>query len=43
MKKLQGYQIRMLAFLAEYYMSYWFNKKFSIFENSITFFDTHKN
>jgi len=43
MTKLQGYQIRMLAFLAEYYLSYWFNKKFTVFENPIVFFDTNQN
>jgi hypothetical protein len=42
MTKLQGYQIRMLAFLAEYYLSYWFKKKFSVVENPISFFDTNK-
>lgn len=42
MSKLHGYQIRMLAFLAEYYLSYWFKKKFSVFENPISFFDTSK-
>lgn len=33
----------MLAFLAEYYLSYWFNKKFTVFENPIVFFDTNQN
>lgn len=42
MKKLHGYEIRMLGFLAEHFVSFWFQKYFSVFENDITFFDTHK-
>ena len=42
MNKLRGYEIRMLGFLAEHFVSYWFQKKFSVYENPITFFDTNK-
>ena len=42
MSRLSGYEIRMLGFLAEHYLSYWFQKKFSVFENCVTFFDTNK-
>ncbi len=31
MSRLSGYEIRMLGFLAEHYLSYWFQKKFSVF------------
>jgi len=41
MNRLTGYQIRMLGFLAEHFVSYWFQKKFLIYENHITFYDTN--
>ena len=40
MKLLNNYEIRMLGFLAEHFVSYWFQKKFTVYENNITFFDT---
>jgi hypothetical protein len=43
MNKLRGYEIRMLGFLAEHFVSYWFQKNYSIYENPITFFDTNIN
>lgn len=43
MNKLRGYEIRMLGFLAEHFVSYWFHKNFSVYENPITFFDTNIN
>ena len=43
MDKLKGYEIRMLGFLAEHFVSYWFHKNFSVYENPITFFDTNIN
>jgi len=42
MRLLNGYQVRMLGFLAEHFVSYWFQKNFSVYENEITFFDTNK-
>lgn len=42
MNKLNGYEIRMLGFLAEHFVSYWFHKNFSVYENPITFYDTNK-
>lgn len=40
--KFKGYQVRMPAFLAEHFLSFWFNKYYKVFENNIIFFDTHK-
>lgn len=39
---LTDYKIRMLAFLAERYLPFWFNENCKVFLNPIKFIDTHK-
>jgi len=41
---LEGYKMkRIYAFLAERYLSYWFNKYAKVLEWPIFFYDTNKN
>lgn len=42
LKKLKGYEIRKLGFLAELYLNFYFKKNYNVYECDYVFFDTNK-
>jgi hypothetical protein len=42
LKKLQGYEVRKLGFLAELYLNFYFKKNYKVYECDYVFFDTNK-